>query len=79
MYHSNFSILRIQVKLNGIDIIIRFFRSHTRKKGRKKRGRRNQPIIHRVKKTEEWFVGQKESHGTYQHVINREKRLRSSL
>jgi hypothetical protein len=29
MYHSNFSLLRIQVKLNGIHIIIRFFRSHT--------------------------------------------------
>jgi hypothetical protein len=37
MYHSNFSILRIQVKLNGINIIIRFLRSHTRSADKKER------------------------------------------
>jgi hypothetical protein len=53
MYHSNFSILRIQVKLNGIDIIIRFFRSHTRsadKKERQEKKKKEKPTYNKQSK-----------------------------
>jgi hypothetical protein len=53
MYHSNFSLVRIQVKLNGIDIIIRFFRSHTRsadKQERQEKKKKEKPTYNKQSK-----------------------------